>query len=56
MAQEEITRLDNGERIYDDFGNYWYKYGEDDFRFYHVIDIENGIFDEDKYSLEEMLK
>lgn len=52
---DEIKALDNGEKIEDEFGNYWYKNGDNDYRFYHIIDTENEIYDEDRYTLNELL-
>ena len=51
---EEAVELlfENNDRIYDEYGNYYYKNSENDYRFYHKIDEDN--WDEDRLSLSEV--
>lgn len=55
MKKEEILKLDKGERIEDEYGNYYYKYGENDYRFYYCCDRENDYWDETRHITKEML-
>lgn len=41
--------FENNDRIYDAYGNYYYKNAENDYRFYHKLDEDN--WDEDKLTL-----
>lgn len=47
----DIEKLDNGERVYDEDDNYFYKYAENDYRFFFGAYDEEGNFytDEDPY-------
>ena len=42
------------DRIYDEYGNYFYKNADNDYRFYHKID-EDWNWDENRLSLDEMV-
>lgn len=54
IRTEEAVKLlfENNDRIYDEYGNYYYKNSENDYRFYHKIDED--IWDEDRLSLSEV--
>lgn len=46
--------FEDNDRIYDEYGNYFYKNADNDYRFYHKMD-EDWNWDEDRLSLDEMV-
>lgn len=46
--------LENNDRLYDEYGNYFYKNAENDYRFYHKLD--EYIWDEDRMTLTDITK
>ena len=55
MAEiEKSVKLlfENNDRLYDEYGNYFYKNSENDYRFYHKLDEYD--WDEDRIKLTEL--
>ena len=55
MAEiEKSVKLlfENNDRLYDEYGNYFYKNSENDYRFYHKLDEYD--WDEDRITLTEL--
>lgn len=58
LTIEDIEKLDRGERVEEENGNYFYKdkYNDDDYRFYFVSDPDTGEWDEERYTREELIE
>ena len=45
--------FENNDKLYDEYGNYFYKNAENDYRFYHKLDEYN--WDEDRMTLTDVI-
>lgn len=55
MKEGHIKRIDNGDVIYDEYGNYFYKYSENQYRKY-IYGAGDEEDDEERYTREELLE
>ena len=56
LTKEDIEALDNGQQVHDEYGNYFYKDGENDYRYTYPVDVDAWEWDEDRYTKEELLE
>lgn len=53
MTIEQINALDKGERIVDKYGNYYYKYSDNQYRYYMSFPDE-PYWDEERLTREDL--
>lgn len=56
LTKEDIEALDNGQQVHDEYGSYFYKNGENDYRYTYPADVDTWEWDEERYTKEELLE